>query len=69
MRKLIVAILRFYKVMISPFLPSACRYYPKLFRIHAPGSRKARRGARRMDGLKRVLRCHPFHSGGLDPVR
>jgi putative membrane protein insertion efficiency factor len=69
MRKLIVAILRFYKVMISPFLPSACRYYPSCSEYMRQAVEKHGVARGGWMGLKRVLRCHPFHSGGLDPVR
>ena len=69
MRKLIVAILRFYKVMISPFLPSACRYYPSCSEYMRQAVEKHGVARGGWMGVKRVLRCHPFHSGGLDPVR
>ena len=69
MRKLIVAILRFYKVMISPFLPSACRYYPSCSEYMRQAVEKHGVARGGWMGIKRVLRCHPFHSGGLDPVR
>ncbi len=68
MRKLIVGILRFYKRMISPLLPSACRYYPTCSDYMREAIEKygVLRGG--WMGLKRLLRCHPFHAGGLDPV-
>ena len=69
MRKLIIAVLRFYKLVLSPFLPSACRYYPSCseYMRQAVEKHGAARGV--WMGLKRLLRCHPFHAGGLDPVR
>jgi putative membrane protein insertion efficiency factor len=69
MRKLIVCILRFYKRMVSPLLPSACRYYPSCseYMLQAVEKHGVARGG--WMGLKRLLRCHPFHAGGLDPVR
>jgi len=69
MRKLIVAILRFYKWAVSPLLAvrlpllSTCSDYMR----QAVESIGAARGV--WMGLKRLLRCHPFHAGGLDPVR
>jgi hypothetical protein len=57
-----------YKRVISPLLPSACRFYPtcsdymrEAIGIHGPG-----RGV--WLGLKRLARCHPFHAGGFDTV-
>jgi len=65
---ILVIILIWYKRLISPLLPSACRFYPtcsqymrEAIEIHGPG-----RGI--WLGLKRLGRCHPFHAGGADPV-
>jgi putative membrane protein insertion efficiency factor len=69
MRNLIVAILRFYKSMVSPLLPSACRYYPSCSEYMREAVEKHGVGRGVWMGLKRLLRCHPFHAGGLDPVR
>ena len=69
MRKLIVAILRFYKLMLSPLLPSACRYYPSCSEYMRQAVEKHGVARGGWMGVKRLLRCHPFHSGGLDPVR
>ena len=61
-------IIRGYQRVISPFLPSACRYHPtcseymrQAIEIHGPV-----RGV--WYGMKRLGRCHPFHAGGFDPV-
>jgi hypothetical protein len=69
MRKLIVSILRFYKWTLSPMLPSACRYHPSCsdYMRQAVEKYGAARGL--WMGIKRIARCHPFHAGGLDPVR
>lgn len=64
----VVAVLRFYKLAISPWLPAACRFYPTCSEYMSQAV--ARHGVRRglWMGLKRLLRCHPFHEGGFDPV-
>jgi uncharacterized protein len=61
--------LRVYKFSVSPFLPSACRFYPTC-------SEYARQAVERYGaakglwmGLRRLARCHPFQAGGIDPVR
>ena len=63
-----VGLLDFYKRFLSPLLPRACRFEPTCS-VYA---RKAieRHGLARGLGLavRRLLRCHPFHPGGLDPV-
>ncbi len=69
MQNLLTLLLRFYKRMISPLLPSACRFYPTCseYMLEAVNRYGARRGV--WLGLKRLLRCHPFDEGGFDPVR
>ena len=69
MRKVVIATLRFYKRFISPWLPSACRYQPTCseYMMEAVEKYGAWRGVGK--GLARLLRCHPFHQGGFDPVR
>ena len=69
MRKLIVAILRFYKVVLSPLLPSACRYYPSCSEYMRQAVEKYGPVRGLWMSAKRLARCHPFHAGGLDPVR
>ncbi|SIQ56775.1 hypothetical protein SAMN05444858_10398 [Micromonospora avicenniae] len=57
-----------YRRWISPALPARCRFYPSCsaYALEAVG----RHGAVRGTGLavRRLLRCHPFHPGGHDPV-
>jgi hypothetical protein len=69
MRKLIVAFLRLYKWALSPLLPSACRYYPTCSDYMRQAVEKYGTVRGVWMGVKRVARCHPFHRGGLDPVR
>jgi len=53
---------------ISPYLPNACRFQPTCsqYAIEAIERFGAARGGR--VAVKRILRCHPFHPGGYDPV-
>jgi len=69
MQALILFLLRGYKRLISPLLPSACRYQPTCseYMLQAVEKYGAPRGV--WLGFKRLLRCHPFHAGGFDPVR
>jgi len=61
--------LRGYQVAISPLLPSACRFYPTCseYMRQAVEKHGAARGV--WMGMKRLMKCHPFHGGGVDPVR
>lgn len=63
-----VVMIRLYQRWISPFTPPACRYWPTCSEYAAQAF--ARYGLLRGGWLavRRLLRCHPFHSGGYDPV-
>jgi len=69
MRKVVIATLGVYKRFLSPMLPSACRFHPTCseYMIEAVDKYGVRRGV--WMGALRLLRCHPFHEGGFDPVR
>ncbi len=68
MKKLLLIFIKFYQYFISPLTGQNCRYYPTcsayaLEALEKHGSLKGTTLA-----VKRVLRCHPFHAGGFDPV-
>lgn len=69
MQRVLIFSLTAYKSVISPLLPSACRYYPTCSEYMRDAIQKhgAMRGV--WLGMKRLGRCHPFHEGGYDPVR
>ena len=68
MKRLLLLLVQFYRSCISPLLPPSCRYYPtcSAYAMEAIERYGARRGA--WMALRRILRCHPFHAGGYDPV-
>ena len=68
MSRLLQALVRGYQLVLSPFLPPACRFEPSC--SHYTLEALERHGALRGSwlGLRRILRCHPFHPGGHDPV-
>jgi len=63
---LILAV-RAYQVVLSPLLGGACRFEPScsVYFIEAVKKHGPWRGG--LKGLRRILRCHPFHPGGIDP--
>ena len=69
MQSVLIRLLGLYKMWLSPLLPSACRFHPTCsdYMRQAVERYGAFRGA--LLGLKRLLKCHPLHPGGLDPVR
>jgi len=69
MREVLILLLGGYKRFVSPLLPSACRFHPTCseYMREAIVKHGALRGV--YLGTRRLLRCHPFHAGGFDPVR
>ncbi|QIK39018.1 membrane protein insertion efficiency factor YidD [Caldichromatium japonicum] len=68
MRRILIGSIRLYQYLISPLIGPHCRFYPtcseyaiESIRIHGVvyGVYLA---------LRRLLRCHPWHPGGVDPV-
>jgi uncharacterized protein len=69
MRELVIRLLRLYKQWLSPLLPVACRFQPTCseYMMQAVARHGTIRGVSL--GVVRLLKCHPFHAGGFDPVR
>jgi putative membrane protein insertion efficiency factor len=67
-RSLLLLLVAFYRRLVSPLLPAACRFYPSCSAYAETALR--RHGAVRGTWLtaRRLARCHPFHPGGIDPV-
>ncbi len=65
----LLMLLEFYKAIVSPMLPPSCRFVPTCSQYARESIERygALRGS--WMGARRILRCHPFHPGGYDPVR
>lgn len=68
MRYLILLLIKMYRLVLSPLLPPQCRFTPSCseYALQAVERHGATRGL--YLGARRVLKCHPFHAGGYDPV-
>ena len=67
MKRLLIAMVKFYRRNISPLRPPCCRYIPTCsqYALEALEKYGALKGS--WLALRRFLRCHPFHKGGYDP--
>lgn len=68
LRSFVTGLIRGYRMLVSPFLGPCCRFVPScsqyaLDAIEIHGTLKGFYLA-----VRRILRCHPFHPGGYDPV-
>ena len=64
-----LTLVRGYKLIVSPWLPAACRFTPTCSEYASDAIKEFGlvRGVIRSAG--RLVRCHPLHRGGFDPVR
>lgn len=69
LRSVVVAPIRLYRAVISPLKPApTCRFHPtcSAYAVDAIETHGVLRGGSL--AVRRILKCHPWHSGGLDPV-
>jgi putative membrane protein insertion efficiency factor len=67
--RILVFLLRVYKVVLSPLWPGSCRFYPSCSEYSEEALRKYGLWKGLYLTFKRVLRCNPFNPGGYDPVQ
>ena len=67
-KRVLLWMIRFYRAGISPMYPSCCRFRPTCsqYALEAVEKYGAAKGS--WLAIRRILRCHPFHEGGYDPV-
>ncbi len=68
MKSLIIGIIITYQKIISPILPKSCRFMPTCSQYAIESVKKfgVLRGG--LKAIKRISKCHPFNTGGYDPV-
>ena len=68
MSKIIILLIKTYQIILSPLKSRCCRFYPSCsnYCIEAILQHGIVRGL--WYGLKRIISCHPFNTGGWDPV-
>lgn len=66
--KILIKLIRTYQIWISPLIGPRCRFVPtcSCYGIEALKTHGALKGS--WLTLQRILKCHPFHQGGYDPV-
>jgi uncharacterized protein len=65
----LIFLITVYRKWISPLKQPSCRFYPSCsqYAIDAISKYGGFKGS--MFAVKRILKCHPFHPGGYDPVK
>jgi putative membrane protein insertion efficiency factor len=68
MKTPVLALIRFYQHYVSPLLGSNCRFYPTCSHYMYEAIERHGIGTGGWMGIQRIMRCHPWHRGGYDPV-
>ncbi|MFY9114176.1 MAG: membrane protein insertion efficiency factor YidD [Dethiobacteria bacterium] len=69
MRSVFLYLIRFYQRFLSPLWPRTCRFYPTCSQYCYEAINKYGVIKGGFMGLCRLLKCHPFHPGGYNPVK
>jgi uncharacterized protein len=68
MKKAVLLLIGAYRRLVSPVLPPACRFHPSCSEYAYEAVSKHGTAKGLLLAGKRVLKCHPYHPGGYDPV-
>jgi len=68
MRTILIAFIKTYRYLLSPFLGNNCRFHPTCSEYAETAIRRFGPLRGTWLGIRRVGRCHPWHEGGIDPV-
>lgn len=65
---LLINLIKIYRLFISPLFPPSCRFQPSCSQYCLEAIQRFGVWQGTFLGIKRLLRCHPLHPGGYDPV-
>jgi putative membrane protein insertion efficiency factor len=68
MKTVLIFLIKLYRKLISPLFPPSCRFYPTCSAYFIQALEKYGFFKGSFLGVKRLLKCHPFHKGGYDPL-
>ena len=68
MRRILIGFITAYRYLLSPFIGQHCRFTPTCSEYAMEAIDRHGAGKGSWLAMRRLLRCHPFHAGGLDPV-
>jgi len=68
MKRFLINLIRFYQKFLSPLKGKTCRFYPSCSEYSVQAIMKYGLTKGSWKSIKRILKCHPFHPGGHDPV-
>lgn len=68
MRKILLLIIRGYQTLLSPLMAPNCRFYPTCSSYAHTAIERHGVFKGMYLAIRRILRCHPWHPGGMDPV-
>jgi putative membrane protein insertion efficiency factor len=68
MHRLLIGLIKLYQFLLSPFLGQNCRFHPTCsqYAVEAINEHGVLKGG--YLSMRRIIKCHPFNEGGLDPV-
>lgn len=69
MKYIFIYLIKIYQKLISPLLPKTCRFYPTCSEYSLQAFKKYGAIKGLYLSIKRILKCHPFHKGGYDPLK
>ncbi|MDY6915335.1 MAG: membrane protein insertion efficiency factor YidD [Candidatus Cloacimonadota bacterium] len=68
MNRLVILLIKIYRKVISPYLPATCRFTPTCSVYASQAFQKYNFFKAIKLSVLRILKCHPFHAGGNDPL-